>query len=448
MWNEKAILSFLALVVILVVLRHLSLRPALSTATAFAALVLASIRFRERDATESLASAADLQVVFELGLFALAAWVSFAIAMGPGRFQALLRMSKLEKSIAAFIALALVSVLWSEAPTLSLVRALQLATLAFVVLVSIRTTGVNATLNTMGSAILGYVLTASALAVLFEGARGGMVTFTEVKRFSWFSTHPIDAADSAGLAFLFAGFNAIQAWHRRSTLVMVAFGASLPLLFVILLSTRSRGALAALVLTLAIVAVRALRRPGVVLMAALSSLCVGLILAILLTSGLVGANGRSFLDDTALASWLSRGQESDQILEMSGRLPLWSEALNLSLERPLLGFGYMGARERMLELRPWASHAHNGPIQTFLDLGAIGLLLWWLPILVVLFGSYRGWDTASPERRLIGALLMFLTLGSGYNPVLAGRPDFHLIVAFVCLYGYNACSTALTNGSP
>lgn len=71
---------------------------------------------------------------------------------------------------------------------------------------------------------------------------------------------------------------------------------------------------------------------------------------------------------------------------LTGRLPLWEALLSIGWKQPLLGYGFgafwLGSGQMMpidialMRLRfPWAGHAHNGFIDTWLEVGLIGLLL-------------------------------------------------------------------------
>lgn len=71
--------------------------------------------------------------------------------------------------------------------------------------------------------------------------------------------------------------------------------------------------------------------------------------------------------------------------ELTGRLPLWSSLLAIGWSQPLLGYGY-GAfwldTSRMMALDValmrmrfwWAEHAHNGYLDVWLEIGIIGLI--------------------------------------------------------------------------
>ncbi len=73
-------------------------------------------------------------------------------------------------------------------------------------------------------------------------------------------------------------------------------------------------------------------------------------------------------------------------MDLSGRLPIWTEVIKKGMERPWLGYGYQGfwtSEESSIILRStWAIesvfsktrfHSHNGFIDLFIQLGFIGL---------------------------------------------------------------------------
>ncbi len=79
----------------------------------------------------------------------------------------------------------------------------------------------------------------------------------------------------------------------------------------------------------------------------------------------------------------------DRELTFTGRTELWKEVLGM-VENPLIGAGYdsfwLGDRARTLWNRHWwhPTQAHNGYIETYLNLGLIGLFL----LIGVFFSSY------------------------------------------------------------
>ncbi len=81
-------------------------------------------------------------------------------------------------------------------------------------------------------------------------------------------------------------------------------------------------------------------------------------------------------------------------LEFNGRTPIWTLAIEKGLERPWLGYGYVGFwnsdASSIIFLLTWANsegktfHAHNGFIDVFLQLGFVGLSLCLLSFLMLI----------------------------------------------------------------
>ena len=81
-------------------------------------------------------------------------------------------------------------------------------------------------------------------------------------------------------------------------------------------------------------------------------------------------------------------------IELNGRLPLWTLAIEKGLEQPWLGYGYRGfwssdvsdsvlynswaVLEEEFRNRTIEFHSHNGFIDLFLELGLIGILIFLL----------------------------------------------------------------------
>lgn len=85
-------------------------------------------------------------------------------------------------------------------------------------------------------------------------------------------------------------------------------------------------------------------------------------------------------------------------LEFNGRVPVWNLAIHKGLERPWLGYGYAGfwTSDHALYVlnRSWAGvgdtrmHSHNGFLDTFLQLGLVGLSLFILSFLLLISRTF------------------------------------------------------------
>lgn len=120
---------------------------------------------------------------------------------------------------------------------------------------------------------------------------------------------------------------------------------------------------------------------------------------------------------------------------LTGRLPLWEALLSIGWKQPLLGYGFgafwLGSGQMMpidialMRLRfPWAGHAHNGFIDTWLEVGLIGLLL----------------------------IVMIIFLGFGQSLIKLLRSPTHVqswfsLLFFTYIFLYNFSETILTEAN-
>ncbi len=196
--------------------------------------------------------------------------------------------------------------------------------------------------------------------------------------------------------------------------------------------TRSRGPAVALVGVVCLLVLRG--RTSYWLTAAL---CVGALIF-----GTVYANSSfSFLgwlatnsDDTIIRFFL-RNQTADKIAAFSGRSELWQGASALFSARPLLGYGYGGARGLLLDRFWWAGNAHNGLMQSLLNVGVLGSLPLWGAIvysLVSLIRSDRSHRNHSSTRAAVLGYMSFFALSS-ITDVGFTEPGYLFLVACGCI---------------
>lgn len=140
-------------------------------------------------------------------------------------------------------------------------------------------------------------------------------------------------------------------------------------------------------------------------------------------------------------SWelLSRRQEMSEITSLTGRVPLWWKSIDLILEKPILGWGYVsGSRVALLtQFRYWpASHSHNAFLETLLTLGVIGcsilLLMLWRTIIgaVSLLRQPGTAEHTAIRLALIKstALVVFLLVEGTLNAGFGGAPRFEATI--------------------
>ncbi len=136
-----------------------------------------------------------------------------------------------------------------------------------------------------------------------------------------------------------------------------------------------------------------------------------------MTLAVVGMNGGR-VDMTSVAT-LGRDAESADPTKLTGRLPIWNQALGLLSERPLVGFGYgaFWTAGRLVEFERrngWAlTHSHSAYIETMLNLGVIvfALVMAWVTFAFV--RSLRlSHSQETAAARLMSGLIVFAALGS------------------------------------
>jgi O-antigen ligase len=427
--------------------------PRFALSAAFAIVLIAGTKLRIRDASDTLEGALDLQIIGELALYAIVGagvaaicWTEGLFHGAPaeagayrvgradrpggayrtGRLRVQAELTRTEKIILAYAALAVLSTAWSAAAALTLVRAAQLVTVALLAIAAVRVFGESLALWTACASVALYVLMCACLAATTPFAAP---TYESIEgyRFSWFSIHPIQAGTFAAIGTL--GLLSAALLTRRRLLgvpplfYVAALGA-------VLVLTNSRGPLLACLAgaaVLVLLQIEARTRTALVLTGGtLAGACVAFGPDLM----------RWFSDlanqDSALARLLFRGETADTLLALNGRLDLWDTVRPSIAAHPLLGYGYQASRAIVLDAADWAAYAHNALLQTVLDLGIVGTIALLSIIVIGLVGFarglQRGWTHAT-----LGALLVFLLLNSISTESFAGAPGFETLALFICV---------------
>lgn len=399
------------------------------------AVIIGGMKFRYRLASESLAGEVDANILFELGTYAA---VFFLVGLVAAKGRAgLLRPTRTEVWLYAYAFWTVLSTAWSVSPAFTLVRGTQTFILLFAAITLVRSVPLQRIVSRGAGAYVGIISVAALLALAFPWARGIRFDwFTGAPRFAWFADHPIQVAVHCGLASVLllslilqrprhrSGGSRDGRWHPVWLLVVIG----------VMLATVSRGPVVAILATAAaMVAVRYLdlREAALVVCGVLV-----VVLAATLFASPLQALATLQVDEGGLMQMLLRERTGANLLSMGGRFELWSGATALALERPVLGYGFIASRGPMLEQLAWAGHAHNGPLQSFLDLGVFGFLLLWVPVTVALVRGMR--MRADTEARMLARLfivgsLTFLFLVSLTDPSLAGPPGPALLLGAIAM---------------
>jgi O-antigen ligase len=281
------------------------------------------------------------------------------------------------------------------------------------------------------------VLLCSGLALVAPWAHGTKVEASGATRFSWFAMHPISASIYTAIGFSYLACDVLfvpGAWRRRFVGIPTAL-LLLPLA-AIMVAANSRGPLTALIGALGALVVFRYVRPG-----AAMALVAGCVL-ILLAAELSGVTFNSLLNrasrsDSPVAQLVLRGQTPGEFETLTGRTELWTDLVPLLVERPVSGFGYQASRELLLQIRPWAGHAHNALLQTLIDLGLIGTLLLWIPVGRALFvrpharapaASFPAWQGAT-----VFTWMVFSLLNAVGDPGFAGPAGYEVTIVLAAI---------------
>jgi len=168
-----------------------------------------------------------------------------------------------------------------------------------------------------------------------------------------------------------------------------------------------------------------------------------LILLLVMIAVNTGTNLLSAENDVAgsanpIIQFMLRGQNAGEFFSMTGRSGLWSTIFSLFKSRPILGYGYVGSRGVLLDVLPWAGEAHNALAETLLDLGIVGVLLVWVPLISSLFSSLTGeaQELHSWAESFLFATLVFLIFDgfseAGFVGVVSAMPLVFFAMLFAC----------------
>lgn len=138
---------------------------------------------------------------------------------------------------------------------------------------------------------------------------------------------------------------------------------------------------------------------------------------------------------------LGRDEDTADPRKLTGRLPIWSKAVEEFSDRPIVGFGY-GAfwskkrLEKYERLNGWAlTHSHSAYIEALVNVGTIGFIL---GLGIALFAFHRFWQLKSDLGQQLAGNVCFAILTLAF---LAGFTE----IAFIG-DGYEAWVLASTLG--
>lgn len=395
-------------------------------------IVIAAVtKFRVREATALLAGDIDGQVIFELASYAaiLAIVLVNARELVSRREANTLPIVPAEGILGVYVILALVSVIWSADVRVTTGRALQLAILYALSVLTVRLLGPRQSLRTLTISVVAYVLLGASLALVFPWASYKYVAGF----FSWFSLHPGVAGTCAGIgAILLLSGAAVSGGSRLAASVRWAVIFALVL---ITIATHERTPIIALVAGgLAVWARRRMRPLAAVTV--LCATCMGLAVGLHAIGARYDQADLASGEANPVAVYLLRGQTGEQFLSLTGRVDLWEYVTTLIQERPFLGYGYLASRTILLERFPWAGSSHGAVPEALLSLGLAGAALLAAAVVRTLVSAFATpasprLDEAGSQRGAVLGVLVFLLVAAIGGDSFAGPAGFEVFAFFI-----------------
>lgn len=386
-------------------------RPAFPAMVAVALLVMISAFITINPAVDPETSGLTAGRFYELGLIV----VGIALVLQ----YALIHDTPITLTDPAFISVcifgawALLTTLWSDGPTLTLGKGMELLLLGIGTGMIASVTG-----HLKSSWSMPDILTVAFLAALVIFLFANIAIWhtplyreTSVEanvhrtRLVFAYAHPLTVSDFLALAMI-----TLVASRFRLAFKGVVF-ATLAFLLVL---TGSRGAPAGLVIALAIMAIVKPKSRRAHVAGAWSTVIA--VIAYLLYAELFRGGDVLFP---------LRPELTVNTTSLNGRTSLWSYALQLFRERPLVGYGFNASRFRLLEPFPWAGQTHNAYIEIILTTGIIGGVLALLFIVALLRAIFRTKDV------YLISLTIYVALEGILDPILltTGLPMLLLLLA-------------------
>ncbi|MDP9234962.1 MAG: O-antigen ligase family protein [Actinomycetota bacterium] len=350
-----------------------------------------------RSPLEAAYGSASPENIVQVAVFAMVG----AMVLRSRRTLVQLAPSKIPKlPMLLFPALALASVLWSPIKLFTAIRASQLLVITALSLLTVRVWHWSPRLgkSIWRDTLSLFVQLATALVLV-----GFIVGWTGYRRFHWPGIEPGLASTWAGAALLIL----LVGGKRFAPRPVWAYWARVAILATAVFLGETRTVLAAIPFA-GLVAVWTLGREKPI--ARYLGLWYYAVAALLLV----------LLARLQLAAYLSRGESSQSLDSLSGRIPLWHSAIHDldAAGKMYTGFGYGAARIVLYPQYSWAGTAHNSWIEALLGVGIVGVCF--LAAAVMFLVWRLGWGSESNRfTRLALALLAFLLVVSLTSEIMA-----------------------------
>ena len=122
---------------------------------------------------------------------------------------------------------------------------------------------------------------------------------------------------------------------------------------------------------------------------------------------------------------------ANEAVSLDGRIDLWSGAIALLGDGLVLGYGFGGAREVLMNIAAWSGSSHNGFLEIGLSCGVLGLLIFMLGVLAVV----RACTRRTPDRRRSALQVLAYMMIIAFTGVTFNFPSyFGFLVLVLLLY--------------
>ncbi len=296
----------------------------------------------------------------------------------------------------ALLSYAFVSLFWSEDPGNTFKRTVLLAC----IVVAGFGIGRTWTLEEFARAICILSTTFLVVGIAAEVRFGTFLSGGTSYRFSGVF-HPAKQAFNCGMLFL-----ASLAIYLRQRNKLMLLLAAIACLFLVL--TKARTGLGATVIASFVLLLPHLSRGWLV--------GLGLILMLTISGALIHFGGTTHRVDAIAIGAMGRDREHADPTKLTGRLTIWSQALEEFSQRPVLGYGYgaFWTRDRQTDFarrNGWSpAHSHSGYIESLVNLGSLGMIALLALTISVLWKSFRFRHSALA--RFVTAYVVFSLVAS------------------------------------
>lgn len=312
------------------------------------------------------------------------------------------------------------SMLWSDVPSVTVKRAIVLSIIGFTGFCLGRIWD----FRRFALAIVFLSTAFLAISVAAEIAYGTFLSLGEDYRFSGIF-HPSRQAFNCGLLAT-ASLALFLDTKRKIYLLLALVG----LLFVVL--TKSRTGLGATVIASATLVWNgsSWKHRGV-------AIGVAMFIGFGILAAAVAANPKAVVEKLVL---LGRDRDAADPTKLTGRLPIWSQALTEFSKRPIQGFGYgaFWTKKRLQQFERdnnWGlTHSHSAYIESLLNFGGVGFGLGFALLVAIYFHCWiianRGRD--APAAKLVFAI-MTLAMIASFTEIAFIADGYEAILFAACL---------------